>query len=424
VIAAAGATTCLGCGCLCDDVDPAVEGGRIVAADRACELGMAWFLADRGREDWPAATVEGRPVEPGEALERAAEILAGARAPIVLGFGGVAVEDAAAAVAIADRLGAVIDPSDPGDGLAHRIAEARVGRASATLGEVRQRADTLLFWGVDPLTTHPRHAERYSIDAPGRFVAGRRVIVADDRETATAARADLFIQVGPDRQRAALDALRGLASGLDLDDSRLRAATGVDPDGLRAAAGLLTGTRYGAAFYGPGLATAAAAEALFRLVRALNERSRFVALPMGGPGNRAGVEAALTWQAGAPRAVDYAGGAPRYDPPESTAESRLARGAADAALIVGDDPRPTLSAAACARLDGLPVVWIGPVATDPSKSPSAVGLACGTTGIDADGTVFRVDGIALPLRPPLPARRPAAREWLRRLNALLEVRGR
>lgn len=422
--AAAGATTCLGCGCLCDDVAPAVEGGRIVAADRACALGRDWFLADRGRGDRPAATVEGRQVGPDEALERAAAILAGARAPIVSGLGGVAVEDAAAAAAVADRLGAVIDPADPGEGLAHRIAEARVGRASATLGEVRHRADTILFWGVDPIATHPRHAERYSIDAPGRFVEGRRVVVADDRETATASRADLFIQVDPDRQRAALDALRGLASGLDLDDSRLRLATGIEPATLRAAAGLLAGARYGAAFYGPGLATAAAAEALFRLVRTWNERSRFVALPIGGPGNRPGVEAALTWQAGSPRAVDFAGGSPRYDPPESTAESRLARGAADAALIVGDDPRPALSASARAGLDALPVVWISPEATDPSKPTPAVGLACGTAGIDAGGTVFRVDGVALPLRPPLPARWPAARVWLRRLDAALEARGR
>ena len=36
-------TTCLGCGCACDDIDVVVRDGRIVDARNACALGVAWF---------------------------------------------------------------------------------------------------------------------------------------------------------------------------------------------------------------------------------------------------------------------------------------------------------------------------------------------------------------------------------------------
>ena len=42
-----------------------------------------------------------------------------------------------------------------------------------------------------------------------------------------------------------------------------------------------------------------------RLVRELNDVTRFVLLGLGRPGNLAGAEAALTWQSGYMQGVDY-----------------------------------------------------------------------------------------------------------------------
>src|SRR5271155_4967114 len=56
--------TCTACGCLCDDLGLAVAEGRIVAAERACEIGRRWFLADHEQGGVPPATVAGRAVEP------------------------------------------------------------------------------------------------------------------------------------------------------------------------------------------------------------------------------------------------------------------------------------------------------------------------------------------------------------------------
>jgi ABC-type lipoprotein export system ATPase subunit len=65
--------TCLACGCLCDDIVATVAGGRIIAAANACERGRAWFLAERPTS--AAATIEGQPVAPAQARDRARELL-------------------------------------------------------------------------------------------------------------------------------------------------------------------------------------------------------------------------------------------------------------------------------------------------------------------------------------------------------------
>src|SRR5215212_9231334 len=77
---------CTACGCLCDDLVITTSGGRVVEAKNACALGLRWLLADHGHEGLPAATVHGHAVALGEALDRAVQILRGAKAPVVLGL--------------------------------------------------------------------------------------------------------------------------------------------------------------------------------------------------------------------------------------------------------------------------------------------------------------------------------------------------
>ncbi|MBX6315046.1 MAG: formylmethanofuran dehydrogenase subunit B [Isosphaeraceae bacterium] len=421
--------TCLACGCLCDDIVLTVAGGRIIAAENACEAGRAWFLGDHGRGDRPVAAIQGRPVAAEEAIDRAAAILSRARAPIILGLTRTTIEAQAAAVAIADRLGAAIDPGHSADAIRRILAIQRIGQVSAMLGEVRNRADVVVFWGVDPITTHPRHWERYSVEPVGRFVPegrrGRTVLVADAHRTATAERADGFLPIEPDRQFEVLWTLRALVKGVPLDPERVRRATGFEIGPLRDWADRLARARYGAFFFGAELGRArggsASVEAALALVRDLNAISRFVALTLGGPGNPSGAEAVLTWQAGAPLAVDFGRGYPRFLPVEANATILLARGQVDAALILADDPAPgRLSPAAQEHLRRIPTVVIAPDAT---TRPATVALSSATPGIHTAGTVIRSDGVSLPLRPALAIDLPTDREWLDMIRGRLKTPG-
>lgn len=415
--------TCTACGCLCDDIALRTSGGRIVEATNACETGRRWFLADHGGSGLPAATVDGRAVAPDEALDRAAEVLGKARAPVILGLTRTSTEAVAAALAIADKIGAVVDPGTPEGDRARLQAVQRVGRVSATLGEVKNRADVVVFWGVDPLVTHPRHWERYSVEPRGRFVpegrAGRTVIVADAARTATAERADQFVQLAPERRFETLWALRALLRGVALDPVQVERATGVDLGVLGTLAERLRSAHYGAWFLDPragqGPGQTAEIEAALALVRDLNTFTRFVILTLGGPGNAAGAEAVLCWQTGHATSVSLARGSPRSLPGATSAEALLSGGGADAALIVADLEVAGLSDAARAHLGRIPRIVIAPGATAPERT-ATVALDTAVYGIDAPGTVTRSDGVVLPLRPPLAPRIPTDRDRLRALG--------
>ena len=75
--------TCLACGCFCDDITVSVAAGRVVGSERACRIGLPWFLASHPGAADPPAQIEGRAVALEEALDRAAALLGPARAPVI-----------------------------------------------------------------------------------------------------------------------------------------------------------------------------------------------------------------------------------------------------------------------------------------------------------------------------------------------------
>ena len=62
----------------------------------------------------------------------------------------------------------------------------------------------MIFWGSNPVESHPRHFERYSLLPQGQFIPGgradRTLVVVDVKPTATTEVADLFLPIEP-RQR-------------------------------------------------------------------------------------------------------------------------------------------------------------------------------------------------------------------------------
>jgi formylmethanofuran dehydrogenase subunit B len=411
--------TCLGCGCLCDDIRVAVRDGRVVEAERACSIGRQFFLAEPTAG--PIATLDGVEITPDAAIAWAADVLAKSTAPVVFGLSRSTLEAQRRAVAVADRIGGVVDHAH--SSRARLQAFQRIGRVTASLGEVKNRADVLVFWACDPLTTHPRHLERYSVEPAGKFIAdgqaGRTVIVADDRPTPTSERADFVIHVAAERQFEVLWTLRALLKGVPLNPEGVVEATKIPLDMLQRWLERLQSARYGAFFHDERLTSqgAATVEAAYALVRDLNVGRRFVALSLGGPGNPSGAESVLGWQAGYGSAVSFESGAPASLFGVTSARERLERGEADALLVVGD----------CAMVpDGvaarIPTIVIGPGATtSPADKGARLLISASRPGLEGGGTVARVDGVMLPLRPPLVGTLPTEADWLGRLLAALPI---
>src|SRR4051794_31784738 len=142
--------TCAGCGLVCDDITAVVgDDGGLERLERTCALGDAWFPEPLGPVP-PPARAAGREAAIDEAPAPAAAVLAAARAPLVYGLGQSSCEAQRAAVALAEALGATIDSAGPAlDGASGLAFQAR-GTSTATLGEVRDRAEVVVIWGVDP----------------------------------------------------------------------------------------------------------------------------------------------------------------------------------------------------------------------------------------------------------------------------------
>lgn len=412
--------TCTFCGCLCDDITVEHEDGRISSVSRACPNGRAHFLDYAPAPHLPR--IRGEEASWEEALAEATRILNAARSPLLYGLSSASTEAIRKAVSLADRLGAFVDSTSSVCHGPTGLAMQAVGEPTCTLGEVRSRADLLLFWGCNPAASHPRHFARYSTTAKGRFVPegrkGRTVIFVDVRLTPGARSADLFLRVDPGCDFEVLTTLRALVREKPLREQEGVCLGGVSLGVLRDVATRLKSCRYGVAFMGMGLTMTRGRDVnvaeLFRLVAELNTYTRFSVIPMRGHGNVTGADQVLTWQSGFPFAVSYARGYPRYGPGEFTAVDLLRRGDADAALILASDPAAHFPSRAAARLASIPTVVL-----DPEESLTARGatvwLPTGKAGIDVPGSAYRMDGVPLRLRPFLAPRRPSDEEILGRL---------
>jgi formylmethanofuran dehydrogenase subunit B len=404
--------TCLGCGCTCDDIAVAVRDGRIVEARNACSLGVRWF----GDGQVPArSTIEGRDAPLPQAVLVIAGTLAESARPLVLLAPGLSCDAQREAVALADTLGARLDSATSATAAPFILAGQEHGSATATLGEIRNRATVLVFWAVDLASRYPRFASRYAPEPAGAHVPdGRqsRTVIAVDVGAARAnVDADRRITIDPSAELSTLTALEAFArapANASTADDFGSAAPWLTACEL---APVLFAARYAAIVYDAepderAVRSAQRFGALASLAQALNERTRAAGIGLRAGGNRSGADAVLTSQTGYPFAIDFSFGMPRYDPHGRSALALLDGGDVDVALVVGD--AAGLPANLAARLGAVRTVLIGPRASDVSLGSAVVAIDTGVDGIHSPGTAYRTDDVPLPLRESVPGPPPAA----------------
>lgn len=391
--------TCLGCGCGCDDLAVTVQDDRIVEISPPCPVSRTWF--GDGVVPWEVLR-NGKPVELNEALQEAAGLLE-REVGRVLVYIGADLNSASqrCALAIADLLRATVDTTTSSTAAAGLLAAQRRGRATATLGEIRNRADVMLFWATDPARRYPRFQSRYAPEPSGTQVpsgrADRFVISVHVGSEKAPSDADASLTLEPADEIAALSLMRAAVAGNSLGDltTPLKDAVALVPR--------LSGARYAVLIHDaeptPESRNPLRVEGLITLAQALNGPARAALLSLRAGGNRVGAESVLTWQSGFPCAVDYSRGSPRYAPEQRGLDLLSKR--FSAVLIVGS---VALDDRTAAKLAKVPTIAIGPRASQSAFSP-AVAIDTGIAGIHEGGTGYRMDDVPLPLRPPLPATR-------------------
>ncbi|HVP92171.1 MAG TPA: molybdopterin-dependent oxidoreductase [Acidobacteriota bacterium] len=468
------AVACPVCGSLCDDVELTIEDERIVKVGNGCAMCESKFLGcnSEHRILKPLIRKNGKfvTVSLKEAVSKTAEILANANYPILYGWSSTSCEATRVGIELAEQVGGTIDNTSVVCHGPSVLSIQEVGIPSCTLGQIRHRADLIIYWGCDPWSAHPRHIERYTAFSDGRFERsewkgyfskvkallakkriesvirrvlkekpptaseirkepsqtlfkeGRKLIVVDVRRTKSAEMADYFIQIEPNKDCELLQALRALIQDQEID---VDTVAGVPVEYLEEIADLMINCEFGALFFGVGLSMSRGklrnVDAALSLIRDLNTRTKFVIMPMRGHFNVTGANIVSTWQTGYPYAVDFSLGYPRYNPGETSVVDILLRKESDAALIVASDPVANFPRTAVEHLVKNPLIFVGPL-MDATAQMADVVLPSSFVGIEAAGTAYRMDHVPLPLKKVVepPHGVYSDEEILRRI--LLEVR--
>jgi formylmethanofuran dehydrogenase subunit B len=201
-----------------------------------------------------APTVKGKEEKLEDAVKRAVEILASARRPLIYGLSSTDCGAIGKAVEIAEYTGGVLDNTSSVCHGPTILALQSVGESKSTLGEIKNRADLVIFWGSNPSEAHLRHIVRYSVMPKGKYVPegkkDRKIVVVDVRETRTARMADKFLKIDHNKDFELLSTLRSLVRGEKIDAEEV---AGVPMSEIEELAEEMKNARFGALFFGLGL---------------------------------------------------------------------------------------------------------------------------------------------------------------------------
>ncbi len=152
--------TCPHCGLLCDDLS--VEVSELTVQlnnplDPTCK--HAFEEASLAKGYRPNPLIAGKPASEEQALEKAAELLKTAQLPLISGL--IAdVQTCREALALAEKLGGVIDHANGASMRKSTSVMQRIGEVKTTLSEVRNRADCVVIFGKNVTDKFPRLLQR------------------------------------------------------------------------------------------------------------------------------------------------------------------------------------------------------------------------------------------------------------------------
>lgn len=447
------AVTCPVCGCLCDDIELIVTDNKVEQVKKGCAMCEAKFFSHSNdhRLKTPLIRKNGKlvPTTYEDAIKKSAEILAKANYPILYGWSSTDCEAQRVGVELAEEIGGVLDNTAVVCHGPSILSVQEVGIPTCTLGQVRHRADLLIYWGCNPWSAHPRHLERYTAFTDGRFEGsewksyinkvkaaagkkklrslerkgvlkhrsepiaptvsdnkppeilnkkGRKLIVVDVRKSMTAEMADYFLQVEPGKDYELIQAIRALVRDEELDVDKV---AGVPVEYLQQLVDAMISCEFGVVFFGMGLTQSPGKfrniDVAISLIRDLNMRTKFVIMPMRGHFNVTGANTVFTWQSGYPYAVDFSLGYPRYNPGETTVVDVLQRGESDAGLVIASDPASNFPRKAVEHLVKKPLIVIDPHMNATSLIGDII-FPSQIVGIEKQGTAYRMDHVPLPLK--------------------------
>lgn len=401
---------CTGCSLLCEDIELALKTGAFSQVKNLCRKGHGHFQALFTERTKPL--IDGKGVSIDQAISKAAEMLGSARNPLLYGWSNSSLEAQRAGIELAKKLGATIDDTSS---FCQGILMERILKGllpTCTLDDVRNFADTSIFWGADPANSHPRHLSRFAYYPRGTkrqksYEEERICVVVDVRRSATAKLcSNYYFRVPPGGDAEFIESIQTVLEGKipRFGDKKRMIELGT----------VLRKTEYGVIFPGLGMVYSLQdrMELFEQLVARLNEITSFKVVPMVGHYNMRGFNQLLLDETGFINRVSFQGGTPAHGPEHSVIEAARS---CDAALVIGSDPLSALPFGTARRLAGIPLIAIDPrrsLTTDAARVviPSAV------YGLEAGGSAIRMDGVKIEFEAVVPSDLMTDEQILKRIK--------
>ncbi|EHP85691.1 formylmethanofuran dehydrogenase subunit B [Methanotorris formicicus] len=399
---------CPFCGTLCDDIICYVKDNHIVGTKNACRIGHSKFTHRDGAVRYTEPLMrenkkdDFKKVDWDTAIEKTGEILVNAKRPILYGFSATECHAHAYGMKLAEMVGGVVSNTAEVCHGPSVWALQDVGYPICTLGEVKNRADVVIYWGCNPMHAHPRHLGRYGVFARGFFRergrSDRTLIVVDPRKTDTAKLADIHLQVEQHRDYELISAMRAALKGFKLGVDKV---AGIPVETIYEAVDILKNAQFGILFFGMGVTQSKSKhrniDNAIQLIIDLNAYTKFSLIPMRGHYNVNGFNQVCTWISGFPLCVDYSRGYPRFNPGDTSVTDLLMRKEADVMLNIASDPGAHFPNKAVERMAEIPLIAIEPHRT-PTTELANIILPPAIAGVECEGTAYRMDGIPIELK--------------------------
>lgn len=379
------------CGIGTDDLTIKVDGLKISVVANGCTINTPAFEQEITDAK---PRINGKEVELSDAISHAANLLKNTNFPVI---GGCAtdVNGMRGLLALADKIGAVVDNMNFNNARKNILALQSAGWMNTTLAEVKNRCDVLLIVGTDLEGFAPRFFERYLWDEAMFLenVADREIIYLGTTPSGNAStsptgkKAQIF-ECANENLPEVVTVLKAIIKGQPIQAKNV---AGISITDLQAIAEKLKTAKYGVVTWAAGALNYSHAEltvqAISEMIKNVNETTRCSGFPLGGKEGDQTANQVCGWTTGYAARVSFAKGYPEYDPFLFETNALLENGEADALIWVN-----AFNAKANPPQTSLPTIVVARSGMTFEKEPD-VFIPVGTPAIDHVGHAYRLDNV-------------------------------
>ncbi len=380
------------CGIGTDDLSIQIDGNTVKVIANGCAVNTPLFeqpISDT------SPRVDGKEVSLEAAVAKAAELLKDTKLPVIGGC-STDVNGMRGLLALADRVGAVVDQMNFSRARTNYLVLQDSGWMNTTLAEVKNRCDVLLVVGKDLESFAPRFFERYLwTDAMFLEDSSQRQVIYLGKAPSTEA------STSPNGNKAKVlecatadlpEVIAVLRALVKKHPIRAESVAGIAVSDLQTIADQLKAAKYGVVTWSAGQLDYRQADltvqTLSEMIKDLNDmNTRCSGLPLSGKEGDLTANQVCGWTTGYPARTSFSRGYPEYDPFLNDSRELVANGEADALVWV-----QAYNTASIPPMTDLPTIVVGRSGMVFEKEPD-VFIPVGTPGIDHAGHVYRMDSV-------------------------------